>query len=102
MTPDPDPLEPLLDAAGRAAQPADPGWDRLAERLARTPQRRRRLWWLAPPLAAAAAAGLFVVLWLGHPPPAGAQVPPIEVKRLDVDLTVFSAGDFDAAMLYMP
>jgi hypothetical protein len=104
VTPDPDPLEPLLDAAGRGAQPADPGWDLLAERLAHTPQRRRRrrLWWLAPPLAAAAAAALFVALWLGHLPPANAEPPPIEVKRLDVDVTVLSASDQDAATLYMP
>ncbi len=103
MTPDPDPLEPLLDAAGRAAQPADPGWDRLADRLARTPQRRRRrLWWLAPPLAAAAAAALFLALWLGPSQPVSAKDPPIEVKRLDVDLTVLSASDQDAATLYMP
>ncbi len=104
MTPDPDPLEPLLDAAGRAAQPADPGWDRLPDRLARTPQQRRRrhLWWLAPPLAAAAAAGLFVALWLGSSPPARAKDPPIEVQRLDVDVTVLSASDQDADTLYMP
>jgi hypothetical protein len=103
VTPDPDPLEPLLDAAGRAAQPADPGWDRLADRLAQTPQRRRRrLWWLAPPLAAAAAAGLFVALWLGTSPHVVAKEPPVEVKRLDVDVTVLSAADQDAATLYMP
>ena len=104
MTPDPDPLEPLLDAAGRAAQPADPGWDRLGERLAQTPQkrRRRRLWWLAPPVAAAAAAGLFVALWLGSSPPASAKDQPIEIKRLDIDVTVLSASDQDASTLYMP
>jgi hypothetical protein len=103
VTPDPDPLEPLLDAAGRAAQPADPGWDRLGERLARTPQhRRRRLWWLAPPVAAAAAAGLFVALWLGSSPSARAKDQPIEVKRLDIDVTVLSASDHDTSTLYMP
>jgi hypothetical protein len=103
VTPDPDPLEPLLDAAGRAAQPADPGWDRLADRLANTSQRRRRhLWWLAPPLAAAAAAGLFLAFWLGPSSHVAANEPPIEVKRLDVDLTVLSAADQDAATLYMP
>jgi hypothetical protein len=103
VTPEPDPLEPLLDAAGRSAQPTDPAWDRLAERLAQTPQRRRRrLWWLAPPVAAAAAATLLLVFWLASPNPAPAQTPPIEVKRLDVDLTVLSASDFDAVTLYMP
>jgi hypothetical protein len=103
VTPDPDPLEPLLDAAGRAAQPADPGWDRLADRLVRTPQgRRRRLWWLAPPLAAAAAAGLFIAFWLGPSSHVVANEPPVEVKRLDVDVTVLSASDQDAATLYMP
>src|SRR5262249_7834896 len=91
------------DAAGRAAQPADPGWDRLGERLARTPQRRRRrLWWLAPPVAAAAAAGLFVALWLGSSPSAPAQDQPLEVQRLDTDATVLSASDQDASTLYMP
>jgi hypothetical protein len=104
MLPDPDPLEPLLDAAGRAVQPADPVWDRLPDRLALTRQqrRRRRLWWLAPPVAAAAAAGLFVFLWLGSSPPANAKDPPIEVQRLDVDVTVLSAAEQDAATLYMP
>lgn len=104
MTPEPDPLEPLLDAAGRAAQPTDPDWERLPERLAQTPQRRRRrrLWWLAPPAAAAAAAALFLALWLVPSPPAGAGTLPIEVKRLDVDVTVLSASDHDAATLYMP
>jgi hypothetical protein len=103
VTPDPDPLEPLLDAAGRSVQPTDPRWDQVADRLARTPQqRRRRLWWLAPPLAAAAAAGLLLALWLIPSPHADAKPLPIEVKRLDVDLTVLSASDFDMATLYMP
>jgi hypothetical protein len=103
VIPEPDPLETLLDAAGRAAQPADPGWERLPDRLARTPQqRRRRLWWLAPPLAAAAAAGLFLVFWLGPSPRVTATELPIEVKRLDVDLTVFGPSEEDAATLYMP
>ena len=103
MTPDPDPLEPLLDAAGRSVQPTDPAWERLAQRLAQTPpqRRRRRLWRIGPPVAAAAAA-LLLVLWLLRSPPAPAQTPPVEVRRLDVDLTVLGAADEDAAMLYMP
>jgi hypothetical protein len=105
VTPEPDPLGPLLDAAGRAAQPTDPAWERLAQRLTQTPQQRRhrrRLWWLAAPVAAAAAAALFVFLWLVPTPPAPAQTLPIEVQRLDVDLTVLSASDFNAVTLYMP
>jgi len=104
VTPDPDPLEPLLDAAGRSAQPTDPAWDSLPERLAQRPRERRRsgLWWLAPPAVAAAAAALFLALWLGRPPPANADTPPIEVKRLDVALTILSASDETAATLYMP
>jgi hypothetical protein len=103
VTPDPDPLEPLLDAAGRSVQPADPGWERLPQRLQQTPQqRRRRLWWFAPPLAAAAAAGLFLTFWLGRPPNVNAETPPIEVQRLDVDLTVLGPTEEDAATLYMP
>ncbi|HKI33187.1 MAG TPA: hypothetical protein VKA46_15150 [Gemmataceae bacterium] len=103
MTPEPDPLEPLLDAAGRSTQPADPAWDHLPQRLAQTPQqrRRRRLWWLAPPAAAAAAAVVFLALWR-FTPPVQADSPPIEVKRLDVDLTVLGAADQDEATLYMP
>jgi hypothetical protein len=103
VTPEPDPLERLLDAAGRSAQPTDPGWDRLPQRLAQTPRqrRRRRLWWLAPPVAATAAA-LVLVVWLVILPPAPAQTPPVEVRRLDVDVTVFGGSDFDAVTLYMP
>jgi hypothetical protein len=104
VTPEePDPLEPLLDAAGRAAQPADPAWDRLADRLARTPQAPpgRRLLWVFAPLVAAAAAAAALVLWLASPPPQ-AVAGPIEVRRLDVELTVLSASETDGETLYMP
>src|SRR2546421_5765113 len=49
---DPNPLEELLNRAGRAAQPRHPGWKDLPDRLQHTPQlparSRWRWWWLAP------------------------------------------------------
>jgi hypothetical protein len=96
-------LEELLDAAGRSAQPTDPGWQQLPERLTRRPQhvRRRRRWWYlvaAVPAAAAAAVLLTLVLL----PTSPAQAGPVEVHRLDVELTVLSATNTDGETLYMP
>src|SRR5262249_29081756 len=100
-----DPLEDLLDAAGRAVQPSHEGWQHLTERLARRPQRRRSRavwWWLPTGVGVAAAALLAVgVLFL---PPVTTPVPAreVEVRRLDVELTVLSGAETPGQTLYMP
>jgi hypothetical protein len=99
-------LENLLDAAGRAVQPSHPGWQQLGERLARTPQlkpRPRHLRWINTGLLAAAVVFLCLLLGLVlliNPPHIIAG--PIEVQRLDIDLTILSAADTDGETLYMP
>ncbi|HEV3259593.1 MAG TPA: hypothetical protein VG013_22190 [Gemmataceae bacterium] len=101
------PIEELLDAAGRAVQPAHPGWPALPQRLGQTPQTRRprwpRWWWLAPlPLGVAAAVVIFLVSFSGQQPTALAEEPPIRVEPLDVDLTVLSVQETEGETLYMP
>jgi hypothetical protein len=95
-------LEDLLDAAGRSVQPRHPGWQQLPERLARLPQRLRRLrrrWWLLTVGAVAAAAAAVLALLLSPTP--SVQAGPIQVQRVDIELTVLSASDLDDT-LYMP
>jgi hypothetical protein len=96
------PLEELLDAAGRSAQPTHPGWEKMTEKLASRPQRprrRARLWWFAPPAGVAAAVVLFLLFG-----PGGNQTVagPITVERLDVELTILSVQETDGQTLYMP
>jgi hypothetical protein len=102
---DRDPLEDLLDAAGRAVQPAHPGWQQLTERLARRPQQRqhRSRWWWLPAGTGVAAAALLVVGIL-FPPIGVTPIPAreIEVQRLDVELTVLSGAETHGQTLYMP
>ncbi len=96
-------LEDLLAAAGRDVQPTHPGWQALPERLARLPQeppRKRRRWPWA--VAAAAAAVLLAAVGLMLLQSPSAQAGPIEVQRLDVELTVLSAADTEGETLYMP
>jgi hypothetical protein len=105
MPPEPEDrsLEDLLDAAGRSAQPTHPGWQQLPQRLARLPQRLRRLrwrWWLAGGAAVAAAA--LVVIALLFPPNAAVLAGPIEVQRLDVQLTILSVKETEGETLFMP
>jgi hypothetical protein len=100
---EPDPLEPLLDAAGRAAQPTSPGWEQMPGRLEGRPQKKRLpLRWLAPLGIAAAAAAALVAFWLWPTASVIAGSEPIEVKKVSVDLTVLSAADMDSDTLYMP
>jgi hypothetical protein len=107
-TDDVRPLEKLLDAAGRAVQPTQPGWQTLPQRLAQTPQaQRRRFWpwlWLAPaPFGIAAAVALWIAFSspkdLGTPT---AQAQPIIVQRQDIELTVLSVTETEGETLYMP
>jgi hypothetical protein len=100
-----DPLEDLLDAAGRAVQPGHPGWQSLNDRLAARPQQRRRSrrWRVAAATGLAAAGILLAVgllLFLPGPTPTPARE--IEVRRLDVDLTVLSGAETHGETLYMP
>jgi len=110
-----DPLERLLDKAGRAVQPTSPGWSTLADRLTHTPQhaaRRPRRWlWLVPaPFGIAAAVALWLILAGGIHPPGNpdngnrvqAEQLPIRVERRDVDLTILSIAETDGETLYMP
>jgi hypothetical protein len=100
---EPDPLEPLLDAAGRAAQPTSPGWEQMPGRLEGRPQwKRLRLRWLAPLGIAVAAAAALVAFWLWPTGSVNAAPGEIEVKKVSVDLTVLSASDMDSDTLYMP
>jgi hypothetical protein len=106
MSPDQrDPLEDLLDAAGREVQPTVPGWETLPARLRQMPQvlpgRLGR--WATLPLGVGAAAAILVVLWLLWPRHAvQAQDLPIEVRRESVDLTVLSVAWTEQETLYMP
>src|SRR5205823_2429854 len=97
---DPQPLESLLDAAGRAVQPTVPGWQTLPERLAQIPQLQPDplgRWGTLPIGVAAAVAIALVVAWsLLHHPSLQAQERPIEVQRQSVDLTVLSAAASEA------
>jgi hypothetical protein len=103
---DRDPLEELLDAAGRSVQPVHEGWQHLTERLARRPQQRRQRrlrWWWFPAGAGVAAAALVAIGILVLPPvtppiPAGE----IKVEKLDVELTVLSSAATEGETLYMP
>jgi hypothetical protein len=102
-----DPLDRLLDAAGRAVQPAHPGWADLPRRLGRLPHaaRRRRRWWLLAPLPVGAAAAVLVMLLSNFPgvgPQATAGEGPVRVERQDVDVTVLSVAETDGETLYMP
>src|SRR5438876_968812 len=109
MPPDePSRLEKLLDAAGRAVQPTQPGWQTLPQRLAEMAQaRRRRSWpwlWLAPAPFGVAAA---VALWIAFSSPKDlgtlrAEEPPIVVQRQDIELTVLSVAETETETLYMP
>jgi hypothetical protein len=99
-----DPLEELLDAAGRSVQPSHEGWQRLPERLAGRPQQRprsRRWWWL-PAGAGVAAAALLAVGILFFPPGPNTVAAEIRVERLDVELTVLSSAETNGETLYMP
>jgi hypothetical protein len=99
-----DPLEELLDAAGRSVQPSHEGWQRLPERLAGRPQQRprsRRWWWL-PAGAGVAAAALLAVGILFFPPGPNTGAAEIRVERLDVELTVLSSAETNGETLYMP
>lgn len=113
MSADDPRVEKALDNAGRGVQPIHPSWNKLPERLAATPQappRRWRRWlWLAPvPVAAAAAVVLALTFGGGtngpiSPGPArGGELPPVEVKRQDVDLTILSVAETEGETLYMP
>jgi hypothetical protein len=106
MSPDEkDPLEELLDAAGRSVQPAHEGWQHLPERLARQPQQRRRLrrwWWLPAGAGVAAAACLALVVFFFPPRPNALPAAEVRVERLDVELTVLSASETQGETLYMP
>ncbi|HYT90080.1 MAG TPA: hypothetical protein VEL76_15340, partial [Gemmataceae bacterium] len=101
---DPQSLEDLLDAAGRAAQPTDLGWQTLPARLAALPQQQP--WtlgrWATLPLGVAAAATLFLVIWLGPGTVPPVEAGPIVVQRQGVELTIFSAAETDGETLYMP
>jgi hypothetical protein len=103
---DRDKLEELLDAAGRAVQPAHEGWRHLNERLARRPQQRRRArfrrWWLPMGAGVAAAALLAVGLVLFSPRITETVAEEIRVERLDVELTILSGAETLGETLYMP
>ncbi len=103
MSNEPDPLEPLLDTAGRAAQPTSPGWEEMPGRLqGRRQWKRLRLRWLAPLGIAAAAAAALIAFWLWPSGSVTAGTEAIVVKKVSVDLTVLSAADMDSDTLYMP
>jgi|GEM_PF-300255 len=112
-------LQSRLEEAARWCRPRHPGWGTLLERLpsqepagqssagkARQPSRSPniRLRWGAAALAASllVAAGLGSWLLFGPRGSAQAQVPPIEVQRRGVQVTVFSASDDREPTLYMP
>lgn len=102
---DRDPLEELLDAAGRSVQPTHEGWQHLPERLARRPQQRRRprsLWWL--PAGAGVAAAALVAVGVFFFPPRTKELPAAEIRveRLDVELTILSGAATGGETLYMP
>jgi hypothetical protein len=102
---DRDPLEELLDAAGRSVQPAHEGWQHLPERLARRPQERRRprsLWWL--PAGAGVAAAVLLAVGVLFFPPRTKELPAAEIRveRLDVELTILSGAATGGETLYMP
>ena len=105
-SPEKQPLEDLLDAAGRAVQPSVPGWQTLPTRLAQTPQLQP--WslgrWATLPVGVAAVAAILLVLavWLLHRQPLQAQDLPIVVQRQSVDLTVLSVAASETETLYMP
>jgi hypothetical protein len=105
-TPDRDPLESLLDAAGRTAQPTVSGWQSLPERLAETPQLRPDplgRWGTLPIGVAAAVTIALLAAWaLLHRQPLPAQELPVEVRRQSVDLTVLSVAVTERETLYMP
>jgi len=103
--PDPQRLEDLLSAAGRAVQPSVPGWQMLPDRLAATPQLQPRSLgrWATLPLGAAAAAAILLIVWWSlFRSPLQAQEQPIEVQRVSVDLTILSMAKTDGPTLYMP
>jgi hypothetical protein len=99
--PDQRSLERLLDAAGQAVRPTHPGWRTLPQRLARTKQLSRRpTWWLGP--LSIAAAALFLTIWLGKFTAPTLAEGPIEVRPLDVSLTILSVSETEGETLYMP
>jgi hypothetical protein len=105
-SPEKQPLEDLLDAAGRAVQPGVPGWQTLPARLAQTPQLQP--WslgrWATLPVGVAAVAAILFVLAVSllHRQPVNAQDLPIVVQRQSVDLTVLSVAASELETLYMP
>jgi hypothetical protein len=104
--PDNDALRKLLDAASQAAQPTAFGWQTLPARLAHTAQQQPRSLgrWATLPIGVSAAAVLFLIVWLGRfgPERVVASDLPIEVKQVQVDLTVLSVAETDGETLYMP
>src|SRR4051812_13858619 len=104
-TPDQDPLEELLNAAGREVQPTVFGWETLPARLAATPQQQPRpgRWTTLPIGIAAAVAFVAVMLFtMFARQRADAVEQPIEVRRESVDLTILSVAETEDEMLYMP
>lgn len=107
-TENPQRLENLLDAAGRAVQPTHPGWQTLPERLARRPQARGRrfrpwLWLMPAPFGVAAA----VALWIAFSSfrdfgPSKLRAEEIVVQRQDIEVTVLSVAETEGETLYMP
>jgi hypothetical protein len=109
-------LEELLDAAGRAAQPEHPGWERFAERLASLPQVPRAPHILIRLRRHAVAAlipllGVGLLIYLLIPPGSGPGIVPpgglhahdaVIVQRQDIELMVVSAGETVADALYTP
>src|SRR5262249_43246441 len=99
--PDQRSLERLLDAAGQAVRPTHPGWRTLPQRLARTKQLSRRpTWWLGP--LSIASAALVLTIWLGKFTAPTLAEGPIEVRPVDVSLTILSVSETEGETLYMP
>ena len=103
---DHQPLEDLLNAAGRDVQPSVPGWQTLPIRLAQTPQIKPLSLgrWGTLPIGAAAAVVIALLvgyLFIGRQP-LHAQDLPIEVRRQNIDLTILSVAESDRETLYMP
>jgi len=103
-------LKQQLDEAGRLCRAEHPGWETLVERLparaaVKQPRSRRRSsrW-----TAVAIAAGILIAIVLGFSlrpgpdRPALAETLPIEVRRLGIQVTIFSKSEVREPTLFMP
>ncbi len=111
-------LQDQLDEAGRLWRPRHPGWETLVERLPRQEPgedaaavrksadgaRRRRSRWVtaAAVVAVLVAVVLGISLWNGSDKVAQAAIPPIEVHRRGIQVTIFSKSEVREPTLFMP